>query len=105
MPEAGPRRRRVAGAQTLGVQVTGIGDLHHLYEIGLPASSVQRVADALNLQLQALLPMIELKSSTYLNYRRKKRIPNKVVSNELIDLATVFEVAEDFFGDADAARR
>lgn len=101
----GNRRLRVAGARTLGVQVNGTGDFHRLYEAGLPATTVKRMAEALGMQLQVLLPMVDLTSSTYANYRRRRVIPNKHVSNALIDLATVYEAAEEFFGNADDARR
>ena len=72
---------------------------------GLAADSVERLAAHLEMPVTQMLELAGIKSSTFFERKKQKQPLSPDASGRVYQLAKVVEAAEDYFENADMARR
>ena len=72
---------------------------------GLAADRVEQLATYLGMSMTQMLELAGIKSSTFFERKKQQQTLSAEASGRIYRLAKVVEAAEDYFEDADAARR
>ncbi len=93
------------GTRLLSLEAASSFDIVEQLEQGLSPTSVERLAQHLDVSLTRMLELADLNSSTFFAAKKRRRRLSPEASGRVYRLAKVVEAAEAFFEDQDAARR
>ena len=93
------------GTRLLALEASSNFEIVEQLEQGLSPTSVERLAQHLDVPVIRMLELADLNSSTFFAAKKRRRRLNPEASGRVYRLAKVVEAAEAFFEDQDAARR